>query len=93
VSQEAASTSVRENEEYDVTIEDTSRRGDGVARINGLVVFVPEAKPGDRVRVRVVTTTRNFATAVIEGTSPSTQEGDEEVSRPWFYRGIKRIGS
>ncbi|MFB0568931.1 MAG: DEAD/DEAH box helicase [Nitrososphaeria archaeon] len=93
VSQEATSTSVRQNEEYDVTIEDTSRRGDGVARINGLVVFVPEAKPGDRVRVRVLTTTRNFATAVIEGTSPTRHEDDEEVSRPWFYRGIRRIGS
>ncbi|MBW7934808.1 MAG: hypothetical protein H3C62_14605, partial [Gemmatimonadaceae bacterium] len=39
----------------DVTldIESIAAGGDGVARHNGLVVFVPRTAPGDRVRVRV----------------------------------------
>jgi len=40
--------------------------GDGVARHEGLVVFVPRAAPGDRVRARLVTRGR-FARAVLVG--------------------------
>jgi len=42
---------VREGEEYVVQITEISRRGDGVTRIRGLVIFVPNTKPGDRVRI------------------------------------------
>jgi len=38
---------------YDVTIEDIGREGDGIARIEGFVVFVPNTKKGDRVKIRV----------------------------------------
>ena len=38
---------------YDVTIEDVGREGDGIARIEGFVVFVPNTKKGDRVKIRV----------------------------------------
>ena len=42
---------VREGEEYTVQITEISRRGDGVTRIKGLVIFVPNTRPGDRVRI------------------------------------------
>ena len=38
---------------YDVKIEDVGREGDGIARIEGFVVFVPNTKKGDRVKIRV----------------------------------------
>ena len=36
---------VEEGKEYEVDIKETSRRGDGVARVEGFVIFVPETKP------------------------------------------------
>lgn len=51
-------------QEYDVTIESTSRRGDsGVARIQGLVVFVAGARVGESMRVRITKLGSGFATA------------------------------
>lgn len=38
---------------YDVSIEDVGREGDGIARIEGFVVFVPNTKKGDNVKVRI----------------------------------------
>jgi len=44
---------VTEGESYDVTIEDLAREGDGVARIEGFVIFVPGTKVGDSVKIKV----------------------------------------
>ena len=49
--------------EYNVKIEEMSRRGEGVARIKGLVCFVPNTKPGDNVRIRVTKISQRFAEA------------------------------
>ncbi len=43
-------------EELDVTVTEQDRRNpesDGVARVDGFVVFVPGTQPGDRVRIRI----------------------------------------
>lgn len=55
---------VEVNKEYSVKIEEMSKRGDaGVARIEGFIVFVPNTKPGDQVKVRITRVGRGFATA------------------------------
>ncbi|ADZ09993.1 deoxyribonuclease/rho motif-related TRAM [Methanobacterium lacus] len=56
---------IEEGSEYDVKIEDTGRDGDGIARVEGFVVFVSGAKVGDEVRIRVNSVRRNFAFADI----------------------------
>jgi predicted RNA-binding protein with TRAM domain len=56
---------LNEGEEYDVKIEDLGRSGDGIARIEGFVVFVTGAKVGDEVKIRITATRRNFAFAEI----------------------------
>lgn len=53
--------------EYDVEVREVSKRGDGVARIQGLVTFIPNAKPGDRVRIKITRISRRFAEAEIVG--------------------------
>ena len=46
---------VKVGEEYDVKIEAMSKRGDaGVGRIQGLVIFVPNTKVGDKVKLLVL---------------------------------------
>jgi len=47
----------------DLTIDAISYGGDGVARHDGRVVFVPFAAPGDRVRARITETQQRFSRA------------------------------
>jgi predicted RNA-binding protein with TRAM domain len=54
---------IQEGGEYDVKIDDTGRDGDGIARIDGFVVFVSGAKVGDEVKIKVNSVRRNFAFA------------------------------
>jgi predicted RNA-binding protein with TRAM domain len=56
---------INEGEEYDVKIEDTGRDGDGIARIEGFVVFVSGAKVGDEVKIKINSARRNFAFAEV----------------------------
>jgi predicted RNA-binding protein with TRAM domain len=57
------SAPINEGEEYDVKIEDVGRDGDGIARIEGFVVFVSGAKLGEEVKIKINSTRRNFAFA------------------------------
>ncbi len=51
--EESRSAPLEEGEVYDVTIQDIARQGDGIARIEGFVIFVPGTKVGDEVRIKV----------------------------------------
>lgn len=51
--EESHSVPIEEGEVYDVTIQDLARQGDGIARIEGFVVFVPGTKVGDEVRIKI----------------------------------------
>jgi predicted RNA-binding protein with TRAM domain len=64
--------------EYDVEIQETSRRGEGIARIKGLVVFVPNTKPGDKVKIRVTRISRRFCEAEVVGKGEPKPEGASE---------------
>jgi predicted RNA-binding protein with TRAM domain len=44
---------VKEGEEIDVTIEAVGEKGDGIAKKDGFVIFVPGTKGGDEVRIKV----------------------------------------
>lgn len=62
--------------EYDVEIEETSRRGEGVARIKGLVCFVSNAKPGEHVRIKITRISRRFAEAEVVGKAEEKVEAE-----------------
>lgn len=62
--------------EYDVEIQETSKRGEGIARIKGLVVFVPNTKPGDKVKIRVTRISRRFCEAEVVGKGEPEAEGE-----------------
>jgi predicted RNA-binding protein with TRAM domain len=56
---------VEEGKEYELDIKETSRRGDGVARIEGFVIFVPQTRPGDHVKVKIISVGPRFATGEV----------------------------
>jgi 23S rRNA (uracil1939-C5)-methyltransferase len=51
---------------HDVAIEGIAREGDGIARIQGFVVFVPGTKVGDHVTIKIERVMRKFAIAALE---------------------------
>ena len=51
--------------EYEAEIEDISRRGDGIAKVEGFVIFVTNAKKGEHVKFKITKVGRRFATAEV----------------------------
>jgi len=54
---------VKENQELEVVIDDIGSRGDGIARIQSYMIFVPRSKIGERVRIRIISVREKFAVA------------------------------
>lgn len=51
------------HEEIELEIDSLSNAGDGIGRVNGWVVFVPFALPGDKVKARIWRNDKNFSSA------------------------------
>jgi predicted RNA-binding protein with TRAM domain len=64
--------------EYEVDVQETSRRGEGIARIEGLVIFIPNAKTGDHIRIKVTKISRRFAEAEVIGKGETEKSEKEE---------------
>jgi len=54
---------VEAGKEYEIVIEDMGKGGDGIARIDGFVLFVPNAEKGSKVKVKVTAVKEKFAFA------------------------------
>jgi predicted RNA-binding protein with TRAM domain len=68
---------VEVGKEYEVDIQEVSRRGEGVAKIQDLVIFVPNAKQGQHVKIKVTRISRRFAEAEVVGEG-KPQRGEEK---------------
>ena len=69
-----SSKPVQTGNEYTVDITDTGRDGDGVTRIGGLIIFVKNAKAGDKnMKIKINLVVSNFATAeLVSGSTDVT---------------------
>jgi predicted RNA-binding protein with TRAM domain len=54
---------VETGKEYDVQITETSRQGDGIAKVQGFVIFVKNGKVGQSTKVKITNVGPRFATA------------------------------
>src|SRR6184192_4065129 len=70
---------VQRNQELELTIDSLAYGGNGVARLDGFVVFVRRGLPGDTVRARVTKVQRRHAEAV---TTEVVQPGPVRVDYP-----------
>ena len=55
---------VQKDQELELKVESLAYGGNGVARLEGFVVFVRRGLPGDTVRARVTKVKRNHAEAL-----------------------------
>ena len=79
---------VEVGKEYDVQISEISRQGDGIARVQGFVIFVKGGKVGDeKTKIRILNVGPRFATAqkVVETTTTAAgrqQQQQQEQLEP-----------
>lgn len=52
---------VKVGDELDVEITEVSKKGDGLTRVQGYVIFVPNTKQGDKVKIRITQIRPSFA--------------------------------
>tara|TARA_Y100000310_G_scaffold68197_1_gene63506 strand:+ start:17951 stop:18316 length:366 start_codon:yes stop_codon:yes gene_type:complete len=73
---------VKVGDEIEVTIEAVGAKGDGIAKKDGFVLFVPNTKEGDVVNVKITRVLRKvgFADVVGEGSAPA--EGGSQSDAP-----------
>jgi 23S rRNA (uracil1939-C5)-methyltransferase len=77
---------VSKNEELELHVDSLAYGGNGVARLNGFVVFVRRALPGDTVRARVTKVKRGYAEATAtEVLVPSPERTDAPCKH--YYEG------
>ncbi|HZA07049.1 MAG TPA: TRAM domain-containing protein [Nitrososphaeraceae archaeon] len=74
---------VETGKEYEVQITEISRKGDGIARIQGFVIFVKEGKVGQNAKIRVIQVGNRFAIAeIVDGTSSSPSPSNTTTTTP-----------
>ena len=84
---EATTARPRPGTELELTIDRLAHGGAGVARLDGYVVFVRGAVPGDRVRARVTKSKRSFAEAdsveLLEPSADRVEVAQPHPGAPW----------
>lgn len=58
---------VSEGDELEVKIQSVGGKGDGLARVEGFVLFIPDTKVGDHVRVKIKRVSEKAAWAEVVG--------------------------
>jgi predicted RNA-binding protein with TRAM domain len=72
---------VEVGKEYDVTISDISRRGDGIAKIDGFVIFVAGGKQRQSAKIKVTQVSNRYAMGtVVESPGTTAASGASEIS-------------
>lgn len=73
---------VEVGKEYNVTITETSRRGDGVAKIDGFVIFVVGGQRGEQARIKITQVGPRFANGekVEASEEPKTETAETETT-------------
>jgi len=72
---------VNVGDELDVKIEAVGEKGDGIAKKDGFVLFVPGVREGDNVKIRVTKVLRKVGFAEVVGSAKKNKdEPSEEAS-------------
>lgn len=73
---------VQTGKEYDLRITEISRQGDGIARVQGFVIFVKGGKVGQNAKVRITNVGARFATGEIVEPAAAGQAQEQQAQQP-----------
>jgi predicted RNA-binding protein with TRAM domain len=68
---------VNVGDEIELKIEAVGEKGDGIAKVKGFVIFVPNAKQGETVKVKITKVLRKVGFGELVGAGSSTKESEE----------------
>ena len=71
---------VKEGDTYDVEIEGVGEKGDGIARVEGYVIIVPNVQKGDKVKVKINAVRGKVSFGEVVGEGEAKEEAVEEVT-------------
>jgi len=77
---------VKVGDEFETVIEAVGEKGDGIAKKDGFVLFVPGVKQGQKVRIRVTKVLRKVGFAEVVGAAgaaaPAAESSEEGAEAP-----------
>ncbi len=73
---------VKVGDELDVKIEAVGEKGDGIAKKDGFVLFVPGVKEGDEVKIRITKVLRKVGFAEVVGDSSGASQSESSDEEP-----------
>lgn len=76
---------VKVGDELNVKIEAVGEKGDGIAKKDGFVLFVPNTKQGDEVKIRVTRVLQKVGFAEVVGDGASQEESGEGEQQEESY--------
>lgn len=68
--------------EYDVEIEEVGTKGDGIARVKGFVIFVPNTSKGEKCKIKIKEVRRRFAVGEKVTGAPKKAESEKVEKVP-----------
>ena len=72
---------VNVGDELDVNIEAVGGKGDGIAKVKGFVIFVPNVKKGDNVKIKITKVLRKVGFGEVLGHESSEQHVEHKKGR------------
>ena len=57
---------VKLNTSYNLTIQDITSSGEGIAKLDGFTIFINNTVPGDKVKAKIIKIKSNYAIGKIE---------------------------
>ena len=78
---ESSFAPVNVGDELDLKIDAVGEKGDGIAKVKGFVIFIPNTKTGDEVRVKITKVLRKVGFGEVVGAgSAKSEEAETEVA-------------
>ena len=70
---------VKVGDELDIKVEAVGEKGDGIAKKDGFVLFIPNTNEGDEVKIKVTKVLNRVGFAEVVGSSSGSTETAEEA--------------
>ncbi len=83
-----AKTPVVKNQELEVTIEDLTYEGMGVAKVNGYPLFIEDTLPGEKALVHVLKTEKQYGFAKLKRLETTSPDRVDAVDHAYTQTGI-----
>lgn len=83
---------LQKNDVIDVEIVDLTHEGQGVAKVDGLVFFVDNALPGEKIAMRVLKIKKNVGFGRVDSYHQLSPHRNQDVSSDYLRTGIADLG-